>query len=487
MISPLWGLLEPGRNLNFEKISAFSSLPVFSPVDSAAPELSRTLILPNDAMADPLSVAASIAGLVALTDTLFRTVVKFQREVRAASQELGDIATELMDLSGVLHSLSLLASALETGQEEATFRLHHVNSCRESVRDIHFKLTKGLDGLNAPRTAKSSKRRLLWPYTTKETQSLLRDISRHKNTMTLALTADSMEAMVKCLSGQTELGREVSEMRETDRQGNEIATNIAILERRQNIINFFLVVNPQRKLDVALGLLHPLTGLWLTDSDAFHRWMESRNAKLWLSGLAGTGKTVLAGLITQEVLQHVASADNYGACFFFCDRQDPSSHLFANILGCLVSQLARQSNDAFEILQSYYESLRPSGGMPRQPDEERLKEILLDMAKTFNRVYIVIDGLDECGTDPSVVIGLYSIVSSSDLVSMAIFSRDELHIRERLEDRFEHIEIAARSEDIRLYVATELELRISEKRLRIRNADLKYEVIDRLVDEARGM
>lgn len=62
-------------------------------------------------------------------------------------------------------------------------------------------------------------------------------------------------------------------------------------------------------------------------------------------------------------------------------------------------------------------------------------------------------------------------------MSIAILSRDELHIRDRLEMDFEHIEIAARSGDIHLFVAAELEVRIKDKRLRIRKVGLKDEVI----------
>lgn len=115
-------------------------------------------------MADPLSIAASIAGLVSLADTLFRTVIKFSREVKGAKQEITNLAAEVRDLSGVLHNLSLLASSLETSTEETVFRLHHVNSCRECIFNVQSKLSKEVESLERPRTAKSITRRLLWPF-----------------------------------------------------------------------------------------------------------------------------------------------------------------------------------------------------------------------------------------------------------------------------------------------------------------------------------
>jgi len=438
-------------------------------------------------MADPLSIAASIAGLVSLTDTLFRTVIKFSREVKGAKQEITNLATEVRDLSGVLHNLSLLAASLENCTQETVFRLHHVNSCRQSIIDVQSKLSKEVESLERPKTGKSIARRLLWPFTSTETKSLLSDISRHKNTMTLALAADNMKAMMKCLSNLSGLDRKVSDIQDDIREAKEIATTIAMNEKRKEILDFFLIVNPQPSLDVSLRLRHPLTGLWLTDSEPFRHWIESPNAKLWLSGIPGAGKTVLGGLITQQALQLASTTESYGACFFFCDYKDPTSHLLVNILSSLTSQLARQNDEAFEILETYHKSLHPARGMPMSPDEERTKQIFLNMAESFSRVYVVIDGLDECGTDPSVVIGLNSIVSSSQIVSMVVLSRDELHIRERLEVGFEHIEIAARSGDVHLFVAAELEARIRDRRLRIRKVGLKDEVLGRLVSGAQGM
>ena len=444
-------------------------------------------ILTASTMADPLSIAASIAGLVALTDTLFRTVIKFSREVKGAKQEIANLATEVRDLSGVLHNLSLLAASLETCTQETVFRLHHVNSCRQSIIDVQSKLSKEVESLERPKTSKSIARRLLWPFTSTETKSLLSDISRHKDTMTLALAADNMKAMMECLSNLSGLDRKVSAMQEDIREAKEIATTIAMNEKRKEILDFFLIVNPQPSLDVSLRLRHPLTGLWLIDSEPFRQWIESPNAKLWLSGIPGAGKTVLAGLITQQALQLASMTESYGACFFFCDYQDPTSHPLVNIISSLTSQLARQNDEAFEILETYHKSLHPTRGMPKSPDEQRIKEIFLEMADTFTRVYVVIDGLDECGMDPSIVIGLNSLVTSSSAVSMAILSRDELHIQERLEVSFEHIEIAALSGDIQLYVAGELETRIQDRRLKIRKVGLKDEVLIRLVNGAKGM
>lgn len=52
---------------------------------------------------------------------------------------------------------------------------------------------------------------------------------------------------------------------------------------------------------------------------------------------------------------------------------------------------------------------------------------------------------------------------------------------------FHNIEIEAHTEDIQLYVATELEERIASGSLKLGNLSLKDVIMTRLVDGAKGM
>ena len=70
---------------------------------------------------------------------------------------------------------------------------------------------------------------------------------------------------------------------------------------------------------------------------------------------------------------------------------------------------------------------------------------------------------------------------------MALFSRHEVNIQECLQGDFEHIEIVANSNDVRLYVLAEMEKRIQNRRLRMSNMELKDEIMNKLVNGAKGM
>lgn len=60
-------------------------------------------------MADPLSVASGIGGLVTLTDLVFSRIFKYVQAVKGASKEIAALSSEVGALYGVLSSLQLVA------------------------------------------------------------------------------------------------------------------------------------------------------------------------------------------------------------------------------------------------------------------------------------------------------------------------------------------------------------------------------------------
>ncbi|KAG9501580.1 hypothetical protein J7337_007271 [Fusarium musae] len=119
-----------------------------------------------------------------------------------------------------------------------------------------------------------------------------------------------------------------------------------------------------------------------------------------------------------------------------------------------------------------------------------LIQILHRICACFTRVYIVVDGIDECDNRVEAnvkCLAELALSQGNNVINMALFSRDESIMRTRLEKDFPHVEIEAHTEDLQLYVASELSERIASKRLRLRDPNLKDLVMTRLVREAKGM
>lgn len=105
----------------------------------------------------------------------------------------------------------------------------------------------------------------------------------------------------------------------------------------------------------------------------------------------------------------------------------------------------------------------------------------------FQTTMVVVDGLDEITNNRAdVTRALRSLNIEGGQIKTLFASRLEIDIGYELED-FVQVSIAAMSSDLRLYVASEIERRTTEKRLRIRDPSLKDHIMTTLVDGADGM
>lgn len=426
-------------------------------------------------MADPLSIASGIAGLLALADLVFDHLMKYARSVKHAENEIRQLADELNVLGGTLNSLARLADAVETKRFDNKLRTDHIEACSNTLVEINVSLKK--------HETSTAKRNALWPFTSRRVEELIKDLSRHKETLTLALSANSMEAMLQLLGQQQ---AHTAEIITAIKDNTKITSRIREDFKRCKVLDYYLKANPQSNYEMSLHLRHPGTGLWLQRLPEFEHWISMPNSMLWLKGIPGAGKTVLAGAIIEETLNR--STETIPSAFFFCDYKNDTTHSPATILRALVYQLAIQKEEAYTILEQHYQSHNPQCGLPMEPSVESLSTVLQQMAKLYDHVYLTVDGIDECGKYTEEVLETLTMSSqATDNISMALLSRDEDDIRDRLEDVSVSIQIAARKEDVSEYVRAQLGDRIRRRKLRLDDPDLKEEILERLVEGSKGM
>ena len=185
-----------------------------------------------------------------------------------------------------------------------------------------------------------------------------------------------------------------------------------------------------------------------------------------------------------------ATKPDHAIAYFYVEYRLPETQLLSNILGSLIRQLCASSEDAFEELESFYRECNEKSKHPVLPTCEQLGDLLSRISRCFECVMIVIDGLDE-SSDPqerSSTLQLLSTLTAPEIgtIKIVFTSRDEIDIRRNFE-AFEGMSIAARSNDLELYVAAVIELRIKDKSLRMRDPALKEIIIHGIVTKANGM
>ena len=256
-------------------------------------------------MADPLSVAASIASLVTLAELVFTRAFAFVKAVKGAPKEIARLSSGTGALYGVLSRLHLLCMQLERDENDVaiTTRAHVVHDCTQTLRKISIKLDACSPSTSGQHRLSSLGTNIRWPFSTKEVEQLIAEVERHKNTLSLALTADTLSKVLLSLSKQEGIQEDIREIKDELIRRRDAETFIAINDERRRILKSFGSINPEYYQDTNTKLRHHATGLWLTEGDELKIWLVTKNGRLWYFGIPGAGKTVLAASVIEEALK----------------------------------------------------------------------------------------------------------------------------------------------------------------------------------------
>ena len=439
-------------------------------------------------MPDPLSIASGIAGLIALADIIFVKSLqarKLWKIGKNAENDIQVLTKQVSVLAGTLHRLHMLAQAFEDDPHDYGLSPDVISECHRVLEVIRKKLKSAEDEVTEPSKTRRFRGKFKWPFTTDEINDYLADLGRHQSSIQLALSADSLNGMLRCLANQEELKTATEAIAGDVKRILKICVRSEIDSRHDKILQFFAKVNPQGYFQRSLDLRYPLTGVWIRQCPEFKNWLNEPERRLWLSGKAGAGKSVLAGTIIEDALQ--LSSEETAVAFFYCDFQNELTQTSVNILSSLAAQLALQHPEAFEALEQYYEQLHPAGSLEQTMTSDDILATLKTMCKIYSKVMIIIDGIDECVNLARDVLRTMPRISELNGVSLAVTSRDEFSIRQVMEDSFDEIPILATNEDVRLYVSGEMEVRIKDRSLQNISPRMKEEVLETLLHGADGM
>ncbi|OAA56586.1 Ankyrin repeat-containing domain protein [Niveomyces insectorum RCEF 264] len=442
---------------------------------------------------DPLSITASVAGIVQLAGAVYQGIAKYLRDVKDASNDIHNLSVETRNLFGILNNLSLLISALEHDRFPVALQHSHLNACRQTLYTIDLRVNRAVNDVERGSKMDGMLRRLRWPFSKKETQDLLLQLSRHKDSISLALSADSMSRLLELLSTQQSMAHSVQGVAQAVQQlqvavdaRTEIEVRTTLTQQRRLVVEYFQSVNPQVMLEANLELRQDMTGLWLLKCASYQLWRDQPNGRIWLSGIPGSGKTVLCSAVVQDVLQRSNAAT--AVAFFFCDYKVPKSRLPMEVLGSLAVQLALQKPAAFTILEDYYNDLHPPNGLAKPPRLARMVDVAQRQAAQFDKAFLVVDALDECGSNTvHITEALKELPEKAANVSLAVLSRDEEHIRNILGDDFHSIPIAAQEEDLTLYLGSQMAKRKVFSNMLLRQPTLYNDIRCSLLSGAQGI
>ncbi|KAJ3510414.1 hypothetical protein NMY22_g15986 [Coprinellus aureogranulatus] len=133
------------------------------------------------------------------------------------------------------------------------------------------------------------------------------------------------------------------------------------------------------------------TGNWLTQTHEFRCWEGGKGSILWITGIPGSGKTVVGSIIVDHLENKFRGREDVGIAFAFLRYTEVQPGL--GILAGLLSQLVESRQKAYAEFHPVYSRLtKKRGSSPRAQD---ILPVLKRITANFSKAFIVIDGFDE--------------------------------------------------------------------------------------------
>lgn len=224
------------------------------------------------------------------------------------------------------------------------------------------------------------------------------------------------------------------------------------------------------------------TGLWFLDSSEFTEWIHGASQTLFCPGIPGAGKTMMAAIAVDHLLNTVQTAD-VGVVYLYCNYKRQAEHTTPNLLAAVLKQLVQDRPSIAQPLSGPY-------------DDHQVRRTRLSLGETvsalrsvlgnYSKVYVIIDALDECperdGTRSQLLKLCYSLQGQADLRLMAT-SRHISDIVAEFKDK-PQVEVRASDADVKRYVEGKID-RLAKCVQRDR--DLQELVQDTIVEAVDGM
>ena len=441
---------------------------------------------------NPVSAAASIAGLVALAGSLVKLATPFVNGIRHAKD----------DAQSLIDELNALQITLQKVQKFLTSESFNTRSFGDSslLRSHSTVVTTRLATLyrKVERTSQSIFRtRLVWPIDHKEREEARTQIRTFSQSVHFAL---SINAVALLSSTSEDIVEVLAKQIEGSKFLNSVEDRITPLERAVKTHTF--IIQENYLSGERAGLLNQLaddaqekhrsrirktrvlsTEQSFLEHPHFVQWMDLVEAPqfLWCSGKTGSGKTILSSL-TIDQLREEHESDKSAVAFFYFSYAKAQSYSMEYILGSIIRQLLGSQERPIpqEILQSY-QNHRDG----KLPSWEELHAAFLQTLNEFETVHFVFDAIDEMnvGTRASF---LEFTGNLQKLPKVRLLSTSRPH-RQGICTVFEicpKINVEAGGDDLRTYIRSQRDTR---KFFSLLDEEFKAAIYDRLVQSAQGI
>ena len=194
---------------------------------------------------------------------------------------------------------------------------------------------------------------LVWPFTIKEVEEILKKMERQKSTITFALQGDQMN-LTKAIKADTmQIHSLISGVQEMQ-VGVTYLQDHQEVEIVQKVVDWFSPLSFRDRHNEVLSRRCEGTGNWLFEIAEASAWLsDGDKASLWCSGIPGAGKTTIAAIMTEHIEQNLIHDQSVAVACIYCNYKDKMAQTPVNLLANIWMQIRQKGGLSPDVEELY--------------------------------------------------------------------------------------------------------------------------------------
>ncbi|KAK0450536.1 uncharacterized protein EV420DRAFT_1705069 [Desarmillaria tabescens] len=354
---------------------------------------------------DPVSLLTGIPDLIERCIQAY----DFFQGIKNAPKACSELMEELRVARERLQEIQKCVNGGDDKEQE------QLSASLRNYKTTLVKLDSVLKVYGDPKFEFNIKRRVKWTWSGEKKIKALRDDIKQNS-------GNLQPLLVK-------MAKDIDDMKKRQQEADAKKAAKELAERLQNIVKWLEPLNSEAKLQGVRERRQLETCEWLREHDQFVLWYSS-GSFLWLNGIPGNGKTILASFVIDHLREKVTSGEEI-VLFAFADFQDVRSTdvvvllrtLLARILECYKPENFVKDFGELEMSMHQHHTDPPKS-------VSYLIQLLRKVSAPWKRVFIVLDALDECAPENrrEYIAAIRELASARSNFSIFVTSRGEQDI-----------------------------------------------------------
>lgn len=329
-----------------------------------------------------MDIAGTAVGIASLGKTVCHGLLSYYEHWKEYKGDIQRSYASIALLGRTLASLEYLLLHNDKSQKSMQQLEECMEACNRELSELSDKLRRlraYQQPVNLQQKTWTELQRLSWPFMKGTLTKLKMHADNAQSQLGLALSVMNLEVNMEVSSTSRRIVAHLQKQRSADSSDDMSARIITWLEPSDPTANHSSACQHHEK-----G-----TCIWLAQSKVYQDWRSGAIRHLWLYGKAGCGKTILCSQAIEDI-QKQCSQDHTSKCLmFYFSFSDERKQTYRDLLVSLLVQVDI-SGTPLMMLRRIYEL---SDQSPARVDQ--LQDILVAALRPQQRVYLMLDGLDE--------------------------------------------------------------------------------------------